>query len=76
MMWRIIKNKMDFETRQKSAGEEINAALIKYNVGLQPFLNFQVTGILPSVKLVDMEKKEEVSEEKDVESKKTKKGKK
>lgn len=69
---------MDFETRQKQAVEEINEVMKKYGLALQAFLNAQPTGILPGVRLVDVQAKEEVTETKqeDVKEPKTKKGKK
>lgn len=69
---------MDFETRQRLAVDEVNTALSKYGVALQPFLDIRVTGVVPQVRLIDVEKQTEtnLAQKNATEETKTKKGKK
>lgn len=53
---------MDFETRQRLCVEEINNVMKKFNVALQAYLIIQAQGIVPQVRLVDVEQKPETTD--------------
>lgn len=50
------------QEKQRVVAEKIQVILLKYNMALQPFLDFSPMGVVPRVRLVDTSKPDNVEQ--------------